>query len=258
MANSLRTFQDSGVQETARPETAQFSRLRRRRARHRIPCATGNLTDDGNQQYAWDLFNRLREVKTSTGSLIVTYLYDAGNRRVRKDFPAGSSYTDTDYCYVGWQVLEETDTGSTTPNRQYVDGVYIDEHLVMDVNQDEHNSCIGANDSRRFCLHNTPYSAYGSTDNSGSLFEAYEYDPYGRHILLTRENDANSLVDFAANDARTTEGASTKSNPHAFAGQRSGEESSVSRYRSRYYDSQRGRFLSRDVIGFLDAPSQCP
>jgi len=66
----------------------------------------------------------------------VTYLYDAGNRRVRKDFPAGSSYADADYYYVGWQVVEETDAGSTTPNRQYVDGNYIDEHLVMDVNED--------------------------------------------------------------------------------------------------------------------------
>ena len=61
--------------------------------------ANGNLTDDGNQTYKWDAFNRLREVYDDQSALIVTYTYDPANCRMRKDLASG---TDVDYHYSGW------------------------------------------------------------------------------------------------------------------------------------------------------------
>ncbi|NQU43039.1 RHS repeat-associated core domain-containing protein, partial [bacterium] len=95
------------------------------------------------------------------------------------------------------------------------------------------------------------FSVYGLTDGEGALVEAYEYDPYGAHFLLTDGDDGDSVVNFSTNDARTSMGISREegeeiANPYTFTGRRFDPETGWHYYRERYYDSERGRFVSRD------------
>ncbi|MCX7015250.1 MAG: hypothetical protein NTW86_22295, partial [Candidatus Sumerlaeota bacterium] len=152
----------------------------------------GNLTGDGSKTYKWDAFNRLREVWTAGGSptKIVTYTYDAGNRRVRKDLVNNTYAPDIDYVYDGWRIVEEHENAAANPSKQFVFGAYIDEPLVMDVNTDGDTSCVDAGGSLRlFYCQNTIYSVYALTDADGALVDVLEYDPYGRHWLLEPGED---------------------------------------------------------------------
>src|SRR6056297_3590919 len=57
--------------------------------------------------------------------------------------------------------------------------------------------------TRYFFHQNTLFSVAGLTDENGDLVEAYEYDPYGRHVVITDGPDAGSVVDFTSDDTRT-------------------------------------------------------
>jgi len=121
----------------------------------------GNLTDDGDQTYTWDAFNRLRAAYDDAGSTLGVYTYDAGHRRVRKDVSTSTGTRRTDFYYAAWQVLEEHEADATaTPDptlaRHFVYGNYIDEPLIMDVNQDADPWTTGAADARYFYHHCCP------------------------------------------------------------------------------------------------------
>ncbi|NQU43127.1 RHS repeat-associated core domain-containing protein, partial [bacterium] len=225
----------------------------------------GNLVQDGRTfwVYRYDAFNRLSEVRDDFDQLLVAYAYNVDNRRTRKLFGelAGGAYgPDMDYYYTGWQVIAEMEDDQTTPTRQFVYGNYIDEPVCLDVNRDGGESATDAGDDRYFYHQNTLFSVYGLTDDEGTLVEAYEYDPYGAHFLLTDGDDGDSVVNFTSNDTRTTMGVSRDegeqiANPYTFTGRRYDPETGWHYYRNRYYDSERGRFVSRDPIGHEGGPN---
>ncbi|NQU43125.1 RHS repeat-associated core domain-containing protein [bacterium] len=174
-------------------------------------------------------------------------------------FPGES--VDEDYYYTGWQVIAEMEDDQTTPTRQFVYGNYIDEPVCLDVNRDGGTSATDAGDDRYFYHQNTLFSVYGLTDDAGALVETYEYDPYGAHFLITDGDDGDSVVNFTSNDARTSMGVSRDegeeiANPYTFTGRRYDPETGWHYYRNRYYSSERGRFVTRDPIGFQDSVSQ--
>jgi len=223
------------------------------------------------QQYTWDALNRLREARDpNTGALAAGYLYDADNRRVRKTLAGpldgcggggavgagagGATGPATDYFYDGWRVLEERDgTTTATIRRQFVYGNYLDEALVMDVDTDSDGSCVDSGGSARYFYHqNTLFSVCAVTDSTGKIVEAYEYDPYGRHVLL-RDGNSDGRVNFNSTDIRLAMGASAIGNPCTFTGQRFEPETGLHYYKNRYYSSSQGRFISRDPIGYGDS-----
>jgi YD repeat-containing protein len=121
------------------------------------------LTWDGAKGYKWDGFNRLREVSDGGGT-IVTFVYDAQNRLARKDRPGTTN--DIDYAYTGWQVVEQYESGDADPKRQFIYGNYIDEVLVMDVNEDDDSSCTEqAGDSRYFYHQTSEHPLLGLRDH---------------------------------------------------------------------------------------------
>ena len=207
----------------------------------------GNLTGHGAKAYKWDAFNRLREVWTTGGGAakIVTYLYDATNRRVRKDLVSG---TDIDYNYDGWQIVEEHENAAANPSRQFVFGSYIDEPLCMDVNTDGDTSCIDADGSQRLFYHqNSIYSVCALTDSTGAIVEAYEYDPYGKHWLISGPGSDTQW--FTADDTRAAMAASAYGNPYTFIGREFDAETGLHFYRFRYFSEVCGAFLTRDPLG---------
>ena len=172
----------------------------------------GNLTFDGNQHYQWDAFNRLRVALDDSLTTLGVYTYDAGNRRMRKVATIDAATKTTDFYYKDWQVLEEReiagDNKPTTPYRQFVYGNYIDEPIIMDVNENTSTDIYttGPTDSRYFYLQNTLYSVYALADEDQKIVEAYEYDPYGKHVLI-EDGDSDGYVNFNATDTRTEQGA---------------------------------------------------
>ena len=61
--------------------------------------------------------------------------------------------------------------------------------------------------------------ALALTDTGGDIVEAYEYDPYGRHMLLL-DGDSDGAVEFDSSDTRVVCGVSTVGNPYTFTGRR--------------------------------------
>jgi len=208
----------------------------------------GNLTDDGELLYMWDSLNRLRQVsRKADGETISSYAYDTQNRRIRKAVTNSGALDDlTDYYYDGWQVLEERE-GADAVTQQYVYGLYIDEPLVLDRNLDGGASTTDAGDQRLFYHQNTQSSVHALTDDTGVIVEGYQYDAYGWQTVFAP--GGNGAVDFGGDDLVIVDGASQVANPYLYTGRRLDNESNLLLYRTRYFNSELGRFMSRDTIG---------
>lgn len=187
----------------------------------------GNLTLNKNGQvFAWDYENLLTHA-TVPGDPDQThvYEYDAFRRRVKKNLDDGSSVV---YAYSGWQVVAEYEDGALpiSPTRTFVFGAYIDEPLMM-----EHWG------TRYYYHQNALYSVAALTDDTGSVVERYEYEPYGKVTVLDAAGDPKADSDY-----------SELGNPFTFTGRRLDQETGLMYYRNRYYETRLGRFVSRDPL----------
>jgi RHS repeat-associated protein len=210
----------------------------------------GNLTSDGARMYKWDAFNRLREVTTTTGTLIAKYAYDADGRRIRKTLgPAATAGVSTDYKYNGWQIVEESAPTSATPRTQYVYGKGIDEVLAKDENRDGDMTCTGTSDAREFPLQTDTYSLAATFVPGVGIVEAFEFNPYGPAVRLTDGND-DGVVNFDDSDVRTSFDPTTPGRTFAtlYGGHPLDEETGLTQMRDRYYSVVLGRFVSEDSI----------
>jgi RHS repeat-associated protein len=155
----------------------------------------------------------------------------------RKVENSGSLNEERVYLYDNWQVAEElkADGGSWPTDRQYIyGGRYIDEVLVMDVNTDPgtDNDCTDAGGSKRylFCENNN-WNVLALTDETGTVKERYEYDPYGAVTVTVDDSSGN---------------------PYRFQGRRYDPEQGLYYFRNRTYSPSLGRFVQRDPIGYVD------
>jgi RHS repeat-associated protein len=182
----------------------------------------GNLSDDGRNRYEYDGLNRLRRVtRKSDNAVIAVYRYDAFNRRVERTVTnSGALNERVQYYYDGWREIEER---RGTAVQQYVYGVWIDEPLTLD--RDE--NADGVADQSFFYHQDGRTNVTALTDATGGLVQTITYDAYGRPSF----------------------GPSSVANPYSFAGRRYDPETGLYYYRTRYYDPVRGRFLQRDPIG---------
>ena len=96
---------------------------------------------------------------------------------------------------------------------------------------------------------NTLYHVYGLTDEEGNLVEGYQYDAYGKATIFTDGDDGDSIVNFNSNDDSSNKWSSVN-NPYQYTGQRYDPETGFMYYKNRYYDTNLGRFISRDPIGY--------
>ncbi|QNN23312.1 hypothetical protein HED60_13850 [Planctomycetales bacterium ZRK34] len=210
--------------------------------------SNGNLADDGVRLYAWDALNRLKEVRRkSDNALIGEYAYDARGFRMRKVISNGGlsgSIPDgtTDYIYnSGWQCVEERN-GSNVVQKQYVWGVYIDELI-----QQNNVATIHSLSGDLYPLQDLLYRGTALTDDSGDIVEDYDTDAYGNTLIF---NAAGASGDWWADDATQTD---DSTNDYIFAGQCYNNEINSYLYRARYYLPQQGRFITRDIIEYLDS-----
>ena len=207
--------------------------------------ATTNYTYDtadriltaGAVSYTFDN-NGNMTVKTE-GANTTTYTYDGENRLTQVTLPdattnaftycpAGLRMSKTNssgitnyYFYDGFNTIIEMNSSYSTTTR-YTSGMNIDEWISMDKSGSYylyHKDGLG--------------STTGLTNSSQSLVATYNYDAFG--------------------SIRSQTGSVT--NPYMFTGRYNDTESDLYFYRTRYYDSEIGRFTTKDhFLGLLEFP----
>lgn len=196
----------------------------------------GNTSEDTLYNYTYDEENRLTAVtRKSDSKLVGQYQYDVLSRRVKKiaDPTLGPpTFTETRYFYDDARIVEEQSAGGAT-QATYVYGNYLDEILTMDR-------------AGTFYYHqNSLWSVEAITNAAGMVVERYAYDAYGLPAIF---NGAGAAV--APNPWGTPH--SAIGNPWMFTGRQLDEETGIYFYRARYYNPVKGRFLQRDVLGYVD------
>ena len=103
---------------------------------------------------------------------------------------SGSLNGTTDYYYSGWRVCEEYDFDGTneTLQTQYVWGATYHDELIARDDRSGGTTVAQLNDGsgsdRQFQHHNTLFSIFAVTDETGAVLERYQYDPYGNTTIL--------------------------------------------------------------------------
>ena len=186
----------------------------------------------------YDAWSRLAKIEEGSDK-VAEYEYDGMRRRsVKKTYAAGSLDETRHFYYTEpdkWQVVEERVNGGSTPQCQFVWGVrYVDDIVERDRDTDGDETL----DERIYGMQDANYNVTGFVDTAGSVKERYEYLPYGRVTFLSPawgHRDSSSVA-----------------NSTAFTGRRYDSETGFYCYRARQYDSNLGRFINRDPIGYSD------
>ncbi len=195
------------------------------------------------QKYTYDAWNRMTKVTDGSDTTIAEYAYDGRNYRITKAVYSSGTLSHTDHYYYNedWQALEvrrETSgTEDPDPREQYVwHPDYIDSLAVRYYDADTDGNLAENSDGAQYYTQGANYHVLAITNDSGSVLERYQYDPYGRLIVLD--------PDFTADP----DGASDIDNPYTFTGRRLDVESRAYDFRMRDIDSSLGRFIERDPL----------
>ncbi len=197
--------------------------------------AAGNLSADHRSgdpsgtayNYHYDYENRLTAIDTTftigenqITIAIAKFAYDALGRRVEKteEYMSGTTHH---YYYDSWRVLRHE---RDTHNIEYVYGNYLDE-VCMQI-------YAGATDNPFYLVHDHLYSPVAILDQNGDVYESREYSAYG----------------YTGNNTTFCEIAFTGQRQDTFADR----DLKLMYYKNRYYDTETGRFLTRDPIGVND------
>jgi RHS repeat-associated protein len=196
--------------------------------------ANGNLLNDGQYTYAYDIENRLiTSTRDSDSALVGQYFYDAAGRRIISLIsPAGSFETNV-MIYDGCRILEEENAAGLA-EAIYTYGVNVDEALTMVRGADIY-----------YYHPNALFNVEALTDPTGTPVERYAYDAYGEPTVMD-----GSYHPLPLNGWGTPHSAVT--NRYLFTGRQLDEEDGLYFYRARYYDAAKGRFLQRDPLGYFD------
>ena len=190
-----------------------------------------NSRTGAQRKLLYDYQNRVVQIEGENG-VIVKFIYDVLGRRLQKtvSLPPGPDkkpiFEITRYRYFGNQVCEEDDRNDGFI-ATYVWGRALDEVLRM---------TKGA--TNYFYHSDDQGNVMALTDGAGSVMERYDYEDYGRPLLL----DARGLPLER----------STVSNSLLFQGHRFDSETGLYDYRKRFLDPVAGRFIQRDPKGYVD------
>jgi RHS repeat-associated protein len=142
----------------------------------------------------------------------VAFTYDPFGRRIQKSSTSGT----TIYLYDGASTIEEVDQSGSVLAR-YAQSGAVDEPLA----EQRSGSAV-------YYQQDGLGSVTSLSGTTGTISNSYTYDAFG--------------------NLNTSTG--TTANPFQYTGRDYDSETGLRYYRARYYDSQWGRFLSENPIGF--------
>ncbi|HMC99280.1 MAG TPA: RHS repeat-associated core domain-containing protein, partial [Ferruginibacter sp.] len=181
----------------------------------------GNLSYDGLFYKTYDAEGRLVK-DSSSPSNVLTYQYDAFNRRVQKNLN-GILYK---YTYSGISQIEERNGATNSLLSHTVFSDFLSPVLI------EKNS------NTYYYHQNELNSVEAITNSSGSLTERYQYDVYGKATIYDGSNNIIS--------------SSIAGNHFAYTGQEYDSANGNYRFHYRNYSPATGTFDQRDLIGYGD------
>ncbi|MBK6828219.1 MAG: T9SS type A sorting domain-containing protein [Chitinophagaceae bacterium] len=180
----------------------------------------GNLTYDGNFYKTYDTEDRLIKDSSSPSS-VITYGYDAINRRIIKTVNGNT----LKYTYSGVAPIEERNSSNAILNRMVFNGFL--------------SPVMNEKDGNQFYYHpNEMGSVEAISNNSGRLTESYRYDVYGK---LSRYDSLNNPL-----------AGSMTGNRFGFTGQEYDSATNSYRFFYRNYSPETGVFNQRDLIEYGD------
>jgi len=210
--------------------------------------ADGNLTQDGRWVYSWDGENRLIAVETATNvenlvpKMKLDFTYDYQSRRVGKVVSVCSNSAwvavrTNLFIYDGWNLIAEIQNSrsSSVPSTNfYVWGLDLSGSLQGAGGIGGLASAVLDGPS----TNSTVFYAYDANGNvsdvingdTGAIAAHYEYSPFGETVVQAGDAQVLAL------------------NPYAFSTKYLDRETSLYYYGQRFYNSQLGRWLSRDHI----------
>jgi len=180
--------------------------------------ANGNLVQEGNSAaYTWDSRNRLKSIVTAAGQN-TSFTYDfAGNLIQQAD--SGTALNLTKSFVLDNLTNVAYQTASDGTSYSVLAGRLIDSHLAI----------VQSNGQVQYGLSDAVNSTVATVDQTGAVKSQFLYESYGQ---------------------TTAPG----TYPFQFTG-RIPASASLYYFRARFYNTQTGRFISEDPIGFAGGPN---
>ncbi|MFZ3587831.1 RHS repeat domain-containing protein [Bacillus sp. DJP31] len=179
----------------------------------------GNLINDGEKTYVYNEENQLIEVKDKTGVSLAKFTYDHEGKRTSISTSSETIY----FHYNGHKVISETNANNA-----------IVAEYTLDANG---NPVTMTKGGKTYYYHvNGHGDVTALTDGNGAVVAEYQYDAWGNIISQT--------------------GTMASANPYRYAGYRYDEATKLYYLMARYYDSEDGRFITRDTFHGFEEESQ--
>lgn len=171
----------------------------------------GNLINNGNKIFVYDVINQLTQVKDSGGNLIASFTYDDKGRRVSTT--VSGITTNFHYNDDNNKIIYETDVAN---------------NITAEYTWDSFgNPVTFTKNGVTYYYHlNAHGDIVGLTDSNGAIVATYEYDAWG--------NILGQLGTMAS------------ANPYRYAGYRYDEFTGLYYLMARYYDASIGRFINAE------------
>jgi RHS repeat-associated protein len=139
--------------------------------------ANGNMTkDERGQSLVYDAWNRLVQVKDSSGNVLSSYKYDALGRRIQE---TSGGVTRDLYLYSGGQVLEEQVNGQAQ-----VQNVWSPVYVNALIERDRDPTGSGTLSERLWVVQDANCNVIALVNSSGLVVEQYLFDPFGKVTVL--------------------------------------------------------------------------
>ncbi len=199
--------------------------------------ATGNMTTipqpadmESSYDCVYDAWNRL--VKVEENSVVVSqHFYNGINYRIKNYFPGMSnSYQYLFYNTSAQCVETRENTTNSVPSSATYQYVWSSRYIDSPVLRESSSATL-------YFLHDANFNVTAVTDDAGAVQERYAYEPDGKTTIFS-------------SDFSTEKTTSSINNRFTFTGRKVDPESGLMYFRNRYYDSNLGRFVNRDPIGY--------
>ncbi len=208
--------------------------------------ANGNMTTDQNgNKLIYDAWNRLVAVQNPAGQTIAAYSYNALGYRISESYPQGGNGVAADtvkYLYYSnnWQVLETrvNGTASTDVAHQYVwSQMYIDAMVLRDA----YSSGTIQPGQRIYYQHDANFNTtaiVGLVGTTWQVTQRYIYTPYGVVTVL------NADWTTAASQIPLTQ--------YLHQGGRQDPITGLYDFRNRDYSPTLGNWIEQDPAGYVN------